>query len=103
MKKSVDELQRSQKAKMMKSECLPSADTGVRVLSDLLVGLLGSGVGGACGREDMSVSVRQKMTMLERGEERRHTVDLVTDVVGSVLDGLHFDWWLVVGLKVFEV
>lgn len=46
------------------NECLPSADTGVVVLGDLLVGLLGSTAGGA--------------------------LDLVGDVVAGVLDGIHF-------------
>ena len=45
--------------------CLPSADTGVVVLGDVLVGLLGSTAGGA--------------------------LDLVRDVVAGVLDGIHDD------------
>lgn len=45
-------------------ECLPSADAGIVVLGDVLVGLLGSLVGG--------------------------TLDLVRDVVAGLLDGIHF-------------
>ena len=53
------------------SEVLPRADGGVVVLGDLLVGLLGGSVGGL--------------------------LDLLTDVVGTLLDGIHCDsvYWLV--------
>lgn len=46
---------------------LPSADAGVVVLGDLLVGLLGSSAGG--------------------------TLDGVRDVVGGVLNLVHFEGW----------
>lgn len=45
--------------------CLPITDTNIAVLGDLLVGLLGSTVGGA--------------------------LDLVGDKVAGVLDGIHVD------------
>lgn len=51
-------------------ECLPGSEALVVVLGDLLVGLLGSTAGGA--------------------------LDLVGDVVGSGLDGIHFEGWCLV-------
>ena len=51
-----------------KKEVLPSADGGVAVLGDVLVGFLGG--------------------------SRGSLLDLLADVVGTLLDGIHCDGWL---------
>lgn len=57
------------------SSDLPGAEAGIRVLGDLLVGLLGG--------------------------TRGSLLSLLSDVVGALLDGIHCDrLWLGFGLKV---
>jgi hypothetical protein len=60
------------------------AQRGIAVLGNVLVGLLGSTSGSAC-RETMSVSCSKGRELSEE-----HTLNLVRDVVGGVLDGIHF-------------
>ncbi len=73
---------------------VPSTDAGVAVLGNLLVGLLGSTVGGTCDASVCDSESRDSFfrSAIECGGDRYSelTLDLVGDVVGGILDGLHF-------------
>lgn len=68
------------------SQDIPGAERSVGVLGGLLVGLLGSLVGGAWST--LSAPCHRGGSNTRRG---RHTLNLVRDVVAGLLDGIHGD------------
>lgn len=77
--------------KDVKDSSLPVANSNVGVLGDLLVGLLGSLVGGTLDLVCDGLSVM----MLWLSSGRRGGGSRTRDVVSGVLDGIHGGWlWL---------